>query len=122
MTVPLKPRLFQILLALSEGEKHGSAIMEDVLERTSGGLKLWPATLYGSLRDLEDSGWIREVEPDPEAPPEPGRRRVHALTSEGRVALRAEVERLRAILDSPRVRSLLADTSTDGSAGLEPGR
>lgn len=114
MTEPLKPRWFHILLALSEGEKHGSAIMEEVLIRTDGGVKLWPATLYGSLRDLEDAGWIREVEPDPDAPPEPGRRRVHTLTDAGRAVLRDELERMREILDLARARRLLPDP--------EPGR
>lgn len=114
MTEPLKPRWFQILLALSEGEKHGSAIMEEVLARTDGGMKLWPATLYGSLRDLEEAGWIREVDPDPDAAPEPGRRRTHTLTDEGRAVLRAELERMREILELARSRRLLPDP--------EPGR
>ncbi len=114
MTEPLKPRWFHILLALSEGEKHGSAIMEEVLARTDGGMKLWPATLYGSLRDLEEAGWIREVDPDPDAPPEPGRRRVHTLTEGGRDVLRDELERMREILELARTRRLLPDP--------EPGR
>lgn len=109
MPEPLKPRWFQILLALSKSEMHGSAIMEEVLARTDGGMKLWPATLYGSLRDLEDSGWIREVESDPDEPPEPGRRRVHALTEAGRAVLRDELERMREILDLARTRDLLPD-------------
>lgn len=117
MTEPLKPRWFQILLALSKGEMHGSAVMEEVLARTDGGMTLWPATLYGSLRDLEEAGWIREVEPDPDAPPEPGRRRVHALTEEGRAVLRAELVRMREILELARARDLLPDL-----ADPEPGR
>lgn len=105
----MKPHWFQILLALSRGEMHGSAIMEEVLERTDGAMKLWPATLYGSLRDLEEARWIREVPPAPDAPPEPGRRRVHALTEAGREALTAELRRMRGFLDVARERDLLPD-------------
>lgn len=114
MAEPLNPRWFQILLALSKGDLHGSAIMEEVLDRTDGTMKLWPATLYGSLRDLEQAGWIDEVPPDPEAPPEPGRRRVHTLTDTGREVLLDELRRLREILDLARSRDLIPDP--------EPGR
>ena len=106
----LKPHWFQILLALSRDEMHGSAIMEEVLERTEGAMKLWPATLYGSLRDLEEAEWIREVAPEPDAPPEPGRRRVHALTEAGREVLTAELRRMHDLLEVARERDLLPDT------------
>lgn len=109
MSDRLKPHWFHILLALSRGEMHGSAIMEEVLELTEGALTLWPATLYGSLRDLEEAGWIREVPPDPDAPPEPGRRRVHRLTEAGREVLRAELQRLRDLLEVARERDLISD-------------
>jgi DNA-binding PadR family transcriptional regulator len=45
--LPLKPQWFHILLSLAAGEQHGYGIMQDVLERTLGKLRLWPATLYG---------------------------------------------------------------------------
>jgi DNA-binding PadR family transcriptional regulator len=106
----LKPHWFQILLALSREDMHGSAIMEEVLERTDGAMKLWPATLYGSLRDLEEAGWIGEAPSAPDAPPEPGRRRVHALTETGREALTAELRRMRSLLDVARERDLLPDS------------
>ncbi len=109
MSEMLKAHWFQILLALSGADMHGSAIMEEVLEQTDGAMGLWPATLYGSLRDLEERGWIREVPPGPDDPPEPGRRRVHALTLRGREALRAELVRMRRMLDVARGRDLLAE-------------
>jgi DNA-binding PadR family transcriptional regulator len=111
----LKPQWFQILLALSRGPMHGSAIMEEVLERTDGAMKLWPATLYGSLRDLEDAGWIRESAPDPEVSPEGGRPRFHTLTEGGEEVLRAELERLRMILQVARERKLITDPDPRGA-------
>ena len=62
--LPVKPQWFHILLALSEGSRHGSGIVRSVLEQTDGKLRLWPATLYGSLVELAERGWIEElVEP-----------------------------------------------------------
>jgi DNA-binding PadR family transcriptional regulator len=109
MPDPLKPHWFQILLALGRGPMHGTAIMEEVLERTEGAMKLWPATLYGSLRDLEEARLIRETEPAPDAPSEGGRRRFHELTEDGEAVLREELRRMRDILDVARARDLLPD-------------
>lgn len=110
MSESLKPQWFQILFALSRGPLHGTAIMEEVLDRTDGAMKLWPATLYGSLRDLEEAGWIREVQPGPEDPTDGGRRRFYALEPDGEAALREELLRMRAILEVARGRELLPGT------------
>jgi len=109
MSDPLKPHWFQILFALSGGPMHGSAIMEDVLERTDGHMKLWPATLYGSLRDLEEAGRIEESPPGPDAPAEGGTRRFYSLTPAGEATLRTELRRLRALVREAQARDLLGD-------------
>ena len=104
---PLKPQWFQILLALAGGPLHGTAVMEEVLERTGGEMKLWPATLYGSLRDLESEGWIEEAEAPADAPTEGGRRRFYALTAMGREALASEARRLEHYVRIARSRDVL---------------
>jgi DNA-binding PadR family transcriptional regulator len=43
-----------VLLALSDGAKHGYAITEDILAQT--GIRLGPGTLYGSLTKLVERG------------------------------------------------------------------
>src|SRR5258708_7547952 len=48
--LPLKPNWFHILLSLAGGEQHGYGIMQDVLEQTTGRVRLWPATLYGAIK------------------------------------------------------------------------
>ena len=58
----LKPQRFHILLALAEQDLHGYGIQRDVLDRTGGGLMLWPAMLYRSLNALADQGLIEPVE------------------------------------------------------------
>ena len=54
--LPLKPHWFHVLLSLSEQEQHGYAIMQDVLERTDGKVRLWPPTLYGTIKRLIEEG------------------------------------------------------------------
>lgn len=102
----LKPQWFQILLALAHGPLHGTAVMEEVLDRTGGEMRLWPGTLYGSLSDLSEAGWIRETDPPEDAPTEGGRRRFYTLTSGGREVLRGEVERLAGWVDVARERGV----------------
>ena len=109
MPESLKPQWFHILFALSTGAMHGSAIMDEVLARTDGEMKLWPATLYGSLRDLEAADWIAETEPSPDAPTEGGKRRFYRLTPQGDHVLRTELRRLHELLDVARSRDLLGE-------------
>ncbi len=103
----LKPQWFQILLALAGGPLHGTAIMEEVLERTDGDMKLWPATLYGSLRDLEERRWIRETDAPEDGPAEGGRRRFYEVTDDGRESLAGEAARLARYLEVARERNVL---------------
>jgi DNA-binding PadR family transcriptional regulator len=100
----LKPQWFHILLSVADGPLHGTAILEEVLERTDGTVRLWPGMLYGSLRDLTDEGLISEVDPPPAAPTERGKRRFYAITREGRLALHEEVERMAAFVRVARAK------------------
>ena len=84
---------FQILAALAAGPSHGYAIRQEVETRTDGEIRLWPATLYGTLAELDERGWIAEV-PSPLGDDDDPRRRYYALTRAGREALAAEAERL----------------------------
>ncbi|MGD2070881.1 MAG: PadR family transcriptional regulator [Gemmatimonadota bacterium] len=102
----LKPHWFQILLALADRELHGTAIMDDVLERTDGRMRLWPGTLYGSLSDLADAGLIRETDPPEGAPTEGGKRRFYSITPRGRDALRDEVRTLVSYVETARARGV----------------
>lgn len=106
---PLKSSWLQILLAVADRDLHGTAIMEEVLERTGGHLKLWPGTLYGSLHDLHGAGLIEETEPPDDIPPEGGRPRFYRITPEGRRALRAEVERLAGLVRAARAKRIVDD-------------
>lgn len=108
---PLKPQWFHILLSLADQEIHGTAIMEEVLERTDGAIRLWPGTLYGALGDLTERGWIREVDPPEDAPTEGGKRRFYTITDRGRTILGREVARLEEILNLARSKRVGKDLS-----------
>ncbi len=68
--------------------------MREVLERTDGSVRLWPATLYGSLKKLIGSGLIEESEERPAPELDDARRRYYKLTRLGRRVLDMECERL----------------------------
>ena len=102
----LKPHWFQILLALADRAMHGTAIMEEVLERTEGAVRLWPGVLYGSLRQMAAEALIEEVEPPAGAPTEGGKRRFYGITALGRLALREEVERMAGLVSVARSRGV----------------
>ena len=88
---PLKPQWFHILLALSDGEKHGSGIMRVVLEQSNAAVKLWPATLYGALEQLTDAGLIAELSGSGHHPKgQSERKKYYRLSRAGRAALEVE--------------------------------
>jgi DNA-binding PadR family transcriptional regulator len=98
--LPLKPKVLHILLAVADGPRHGYSIMQEVGERTDGQVRLWPAALYGLLRELEKADFIIESDHRPAGDDE--RRRYFALTPLGKRVLEAEVRRLEAIVTHAR--------------------
>ena len=92
--LPLKPNWFHVLLSLSSQEQHGYGIMQEVLERTGGKVRLWPATLYGTIKRLTDEELIAESGERPAPDEDDARRRYYRLTPLGRRVLAAESERL----------------------------
>ena len=90
----LKPRWYHILLSLASGPQHGQAIARDVRRSSGGRIRLWPATLYGSLQELTDRGWIVEIDHGPARPDDSARKRVYGITRAGRAAFTAETNRL----------------------------
>ena len=92
--LPLKPHWFHVLLSLADQEQHGYGIMQEVLERTGGKVRLWPATLYGTLKRLTEEDLIEESPARRGREDDDPRRRYYRLTTLGRRVLHAESERL----------------------------
>ncbi len=111
--LPLTPAVFHILLALSDGEKHGYAIMRAVRETTQGRMVLGPGTLYGAVKRLLRDDLIVESDYRPDPAVDDARRRYYALTDLGRRVLVAESKRLADLVEFARRRDLL---------GVESGR
>jgi DNA-binding PadR family transcriptional regulator len=104
---PLPPHVFQILLALADRDLHGLGVMNDVLERTAGHMRLWPGMLYRNLGRLADAGLVTEIEPPKDAEPGGGRPRYFRITPAGRRACAAEAQRLAAFVEVARRKKLL---------------
>jgi len=92
--LPLKPQWFHVMLSLADQEKHGYSIMQEVLERTGGKVRLWPATLYGTLKRLIEAELIEESDERPAQELDDARRRYYRLTRLGKRVLAAESQRL----------------------------
>ena len=74
-----------ILVSLSDGPKHGYAIMTDVEAGT--GRPLGPGTLYAALARLEERGLIEALAPV-------DRRRPYRLTGVGQTVLSEQLQQL----------------------------
>jgi DNA-binding PadR family transcriptional regulator len=106
--IPLKTQWFHIMLSLAGGEQHGYGIMQEVLQRTTGKVRLWPATLYGSIKRLIEAGLIEESDVRPAPELDDARRRYYRLTAFGRRVLDAECERLQELVRAIRVKQAMA--------------
>lgn len=105
--LPLTPAMFHVMLALSDGEKHGYAILKEVSSRTTGRVELSTGTLYGIIKRLVNEGMIEEVKEGAGNRGEDARRRYYRLTRFGRRVAVAEAERLHWILSMARSKRLL---------------
>ena len=90
---------------LADQDLHGLGIMNEVLERTGGRMRLWPAVLYRNLARLADLGLVAEVAQLPGA----------RAGEDGRVSIRSR--RLAAAPLRQR-RSASPDSSTARRKGL----
>jgi len=101
---PLKPSVFHILLALSQGQLHGLAIADSVEEETGGQIRLGPGTLYRSLKEMAEAGLVRQVKVGDEDP----RRKIYEISADGRSLVQAEAERLARVVEVARSRKVLS--------------
>jgi DNA-binding PadR family transcriptional regulator len=105
--IPLKTHWFHIMLSLAGGEQHGYGIMQEVLNRTTGKVRLWPATLYGSIKRLIEAELIEESDERPAPELDDARRRYYRLTKLGRCVLDAECDRLQELVRTIRVKQAM---------------
>ena len=109
-TPPLTPAVFHILLALSNGERHGYGIMKQVESDSQGKVTMGAGTLYGSLKRMLDAGLVKESDKrvDPEMDDE--RRIYYQITGVGAKALAAELDRYKRIVTLAQEKKLFPKT------------
>jgi len=113
--LPLTPAVFNILLALADGEKHGYGIMQEVEANTNGQVLMGPGTLYGSIKRMLQADLIEESDERADPDMDDQRRRYYKLTDLGRRTLKMEAERLAAQVKIARTKNVFA---TDYAGGI----
>jgi DNA-binding PadR family transcriptional regulator len=92
--------MLHILLALAAEERHGYAIMQEIIRQSQGQYKIGPGTLYDNLQKMLTQGLVEESrragkDEDP-------RRRYYRLTRLGKSVLTAEVNRLEEVVHAAK--------------------
>jgi DNA-binding PadR family transcriptional regulator len=109
--LPLKPLVFQVLLALAEGERHGWALVREV--QTRGGFdRIMPGNFYRCLRTMLADDFIEESDTRPDAADDDERRRYFKLTTLGAAVAAAEAARLESVVLEARAKRLLPRSRT----------
>ncbi|MBR6574153.1 MAG: helix-turn-helix transcriptional regulator [Clostridia bacterium] len=90
----LTEAVYYILLSLQE-PLHGYGIIQNVDKLSGGRVRLAAGTLYGALNTLLDKGWIRALENEADS-----RKKEYRITEAGLDVLKAEVRRLRELLEN----------------------
>jgi len=109
--LPLTPAVFNILLALADGERHGYSIMQEIATQTQGKLRIGPTTLYRSIKHMLEDGLIVESDERPDPALDDERRRYYRLTDLGTRVIVAEMQRLEQSLAIARSKTLLKNTT-----------
>ena len=89
----MQPAVFHILMALADEDRHGYAIIQEVLTRTNSEVRLSPGTLYRSIQRMLDDDLIVEVHERPAPELDDERRRYYRITKNGRAVAREEANR-----------------------------
>ncbi len=113
----MKSLNFQVLLALSEGERHGWALVRELQQRSTDE-RILPGNFYRTLRGMLAEGLIEEAPPPTSGAGRRGpasnvdarkeRRTYFRLTEAGRTAAKAEARKLELLVAQSRAKKLLS--------------
>jgi DNA-binding PadR family transcriptional regulator len=109
--LPLTPAVLHILLALSDGEKHGYAIMQEVEAMTNGDLTMGPGTLYGTIKRMLKANLIEESDERPDPDMDDKRRRYYRMTGFGQQVITAEARRLSRLVNIAQSKQVFGGVS-----------
>jgi DNA-binding PadR family transcriptional regulator len=103
--LPLTSVVFEILVSLASGDRHGYSILTDVRERA--GEPLRAGSLYRAIGRLLDAKLVEELDERPDPALDDERRRYYRLTDLGRRVAEAEAARLHSQVRHARAARLL---------------
>ncbi len=109
--IPLTPPVFHILLAISDGARHGYAIIKEVEVRSQGDAILSTGTLYAAIKRLLGDGLIEETDSGKAVVNVDERRRYYRLTALGRKVARAEVNRMIELVNVAEEKRLVSNVA-----------
>jgi DNA-binding PadR family transcriptional regulator len=105
--LPLTPIVFQVLLSLADGDRHGYGIIREVEHRTGGLMVLRTGTLYTVMKRLLDLDLVEESDKRPAPEEDDDRRRYYRVTAFGKAVMAAEAQRLEAVVATAREKRVL---------------
>jgi len=109
--LPLPPATFHILMAVTDEDRHGYGIIQDVMARTDGELRLSAGTLYRSIQRMLEQGLIVEPRRRPAPALDDERRRYYSITPFDTAVARAEMRRLTQLVRLARARGLTPESA-----------
>ena len=107
--LPLTPVVLHILLTLTDGERHGYAIAQEIEEATEGQIRMGPGTLYGSIQRMLGASLIEEAPARRRPTADDERRRYYRMTPFGRRVLELELQRVSRVVRLARDKRVLRD-------------
>jgi DNA-binding PadR family transcriptional regulator len=93
-------------MAVTDEERHGYAIIQDVEARTGGELRMSAGTLYRSIARMLEQGLLVESARRPARELDDPRRRYYRVTPFGKAVARAETRRLEDLVRLAHARGL----------------
>ena len=114
--VPLTPAVFHILLALTDGERHGYGIMQEIEAVTGGHMRIGPGTLYRSIKQMLALGLIEKSGERQDPMLDDERRRYYRITAVGWRVAQIEAVRYADLVAIARERRLLDPNVQGGIA------
>jgi len=98
--LPLTEAFYYILIALYAAPSHGYGMMQQIEKMSGGRVKIGAGTLYTALNALLNKGLI---EPYPVPGDQDARRKMYAITNDGKAVVAAEMSRLEELLQAGRL-------------------
>ena len=103
--LPLKPRVFMILLVLRDGPAHGYGILQEMEKRSDGTMRMDAGLLYRTIARLGERGLVEPSKPPADRAAADTRRKYYAITRLGRDVVAADALRQTALLEASGVES-----------------